>query len=259
MPRKPPRAPSFQPSSHAAPATNALTRRALLARAGAGAGAAALASLGCATGKGAGAGGAGHAGPSAAVPPARRAGTPAPELEALLGQMTLDEKIGQMTQIDLKIVSRNESIIRDYFLGSVLSGADSLPRPNEPGSWGNTYDAFQSQALTTRLGIPLVYGVDAVHGHGAVKGAVIFPHQIGLGCTRSPELVEAVARITAREVAGTGIDWNFAPCLAVPRDERWGRTYEGFGETAELAESLGAARRRHRGRQGSRGRPDTGG
>jgi beta-glucosidase len=103
------------------------------------------------------------------------------------------------------------------------------------------YDGYQSQALSTRLGIPMIYGVDAVHGDGGLKGSTIFPHHIGLGCTRSPETVQAAARVTAREVAGTGIDWAFAPCIAVPRDERWGRTYEGYGETPELAESLGAA------------------
>jgi beta-glucosidase len=103
------------------------------------------------------------------------------------------------------------------------------------------YDGYQSQALSTRLGIPMIYGVDAVHGHGGLKGSTIFPHDIGLGCTRSPETVQAAARVTAREVAGTGIDWTFAPCIAVVRDERWGRTYEGYGETPELAESLGAA------------------
>jgi beta-glucosidase len=166
---------------------------------------------------------------------------PAPDVEALLGQMTLDEKIGQMTQVDRNAIHKKEGAIHDFCFGSVLSGADSLPKPNAPDTWVEMYDRYQSQALATRLGIPLLYGVDAVHGHGAVKGAVIFPHQIGLGCARSPELCERVARVTAREVAATGIDWTFAPCLAVPRDERWGRTYEGFGETAELAERLGAA------------------
>jgi beta-glucosidase len=176
------------------------------------------------------------------IPPARRAGTPAPDIEALLGRMTLDEKIGQMTQVDLRALKdKDGKEIADFFIGSVLSGADSLPKPNLPETWVDTYDRFQNQALSTRLGIPILYGIDAVHGNGGVKGAVIFPHEIGLGCTRSPELVEAVARVTAEEVAGVGIDWTFAPCLAVPRDERWGRTYEGFGETPELAASLGAA------------------
>ncbi len=175
------------------------------------------------------------------VPQARAAGTPAPDIEALLAQMTLDEKIGQMTQIDKNALRSGGREVHELMVGSVLSGADSLPRPNSADSWVDMYDGYQSQALSTRLGIPVVYGVDAVHGHGGLKGSTIFPHNIALGCTRDPELVQAAARVTAREVAGTGIDWTFAPCIAVPRDERWGRTYEGFGEQPELAESLGAA------------------
>jgi beta-glucosidase len=174
------------------------------------------------------------------VPPARQAGTPPPDLEGLLARMTLDEKIGQMTQVDRSAL-RDGRELADFFIGSVLSGGDSLPKPNTPETWADLYDRFQSQALSTRLGVPLLYGIDAVHGQSGVKGAVIFPHSVGLGCTRSPEIVEAAARITAREVAGTGIDWTFAPCIAVPRDDRWGRAYEGYGESPELAESLGAA------------------
>ena len=177
---------------------------------------------------------------TATVSDARRAGVPAPDLEALLGQMTLDEKIGQMTQADRSAL-QDGTEINKFLLGSVLNGGDSLPIPNKPGVWADMTDAYQSQALSTRLGIPLLYGVDAVHGHNGVKGATIFPHNIALGCTRDPALVQAIARATAREVAATGIDWTFAPCVAVPRDERWGRTYEGFGETPELAASLGAA------------------
>ncbi len=108
-------------------------------------------------------------------------------------------------------------------------------------SWRTHVESLQKRALGTRLGIPIIYGVDAVHGHSNVRGAVVFPHNIGLGCTRNPKLVEEAAAITAREVSGTGMHWNFAPCIAVPQDDRWGRTYEGFGETAELAETLGAA------------------
>jgi len=174
------------------------------------------------------------------VPPARRAGLPAPDVEALLAQMTLDEKIGQMTQAD-KTAIHDGRDIRDLFLGSVLSGGDSLPVPNSPQTWAEMTDRFQTQALSTRLGIPLIYGVDAVHGDGDVKGAVLFPHNIGLGATRNPELVRRAARVTARETAGSGARWAFAPCLAVARDERWGRTYESFGESPELAETLGAA------------------
>lgn len=176
----------------------------------------------------------------AAVPAERRAGMAAPPIDALLAQMNLDEKIGQMTQVD-RTALIDGSEIHELFIGSVLSGGDSLAIPNTPSSWADGYDRYQTQALSTRLGIPLIYGIDAVHGVGGVKGAVVFPHNVGLGCTRSPELVEAVARVTARELAGTGMDWAFAPCVAVSRDERWGRAYESFGETPELAESLGAA------------------
>jgi len=158
----------------------------------------------------------------------------------LLGRMTLNEKVGQMTQADRQFLA-SEDDIASYFLGSLLSGGGSTPKQNVPVAWADMYDRYQQQALGTRLGIPLIYGIDAVHGHNNLVGAVIFPHNIGLGCTRNPELVEEVARVTAVEVAATGIDWTFAPCVAVARDERWGRTYEGFGETAELAVMMGLA------------------
>ncbi len=161
-------------------------------------------------------------------------------VEDLLGRMTLAEKIGQMTQADRRFL-QSESDIATYGLGSVLSGGGSAPAPNTPQSWADMYDRFQSHALSTRLKIPLIYGIDAVHGHNNVKGAVIFPHNIGLGCTRNDSLVQKAARVTAIEVAGTGIDWTFAPCIAVPQDERWGRTYEGFGETPDLTSQMAAA------------------
>ncbi len=164
----------------------------------------------------------------------------------LLDQMTLEEKVGQMTQIERGVVEL--TTIRDYKIGSVLNGGGSSPG-DSPIEWANMYDQFQQQALETRLGIPMIYGSDAVHGHNNVKSAVIFPHNIGLGCTRNPDLMEEIARITAVEVAATGIDWTFAPAIPVTRDERWGRTYESFGETAELAEMMGAAS--VRGYQGS--------
>ena len=160
-------------------------------------------------------------------------------VDDLLGRMTLDEKIGQMTQADHEPLKPNE--VDTLFLGSVLSGGGSeLPDVSAKG-WRAHTEMLQKRALATRLGIPLIYGIDAVHGHGNVKGAVIFPHNIGLGCTRNPKLVEEASAITAREVAGTGMHWNFAPCITVPQDDRWGRTYEGFGETAELAATLGSA------------------
>src|SRR5690242_4617916 len=103
------------------------------------------------------------------------------------------------------------------------------------------YDGYQQRAMKSRLGIPLLFGIDAVHGHNNVLGAVIFPHNIGLGCTRNSALVESAARVTAEEVRATGINWTFAPCVTVPRDERWGRTYEGFSESPELVAHLAEA------------------
>jgi beta-glucosidase len=163
--------------------------------------------------------------------------------------MTLTEKIGQMTQPDRKQLARPAEV-GELALGSLLSGGGSGPLHNEPGAWLSMVNEYAASAANTRLGIPLIYGIDAVHGHNNVKDAVIFPHNIGLGCTRNPDLVERLARATAEEVAATGIDWTFAPMLAAARDERWGRTYEAYGETAELAESLGAAA--IRGYQGKR-------
>ena len=158
----------------------------------------------------------------------------------LMSYMTMEEKIGQMTQVERKFLDGDENISK-YFLGSLLSGGGSAPKKNFAKSWADMYDRFQKAALSTRLGIPIIYGVDAVHGHNNVIGATIFPHHIGLGCTNNPKIVEDVYRATAVEVAATGVDWNFAPCLAVPRDERWGRAYEGFGETPEIVKSMAAA------------------
>jgi beta-glucosidase len=162
--------------------------------------------------------------------------------------MTLEEKIGQMTQVDLKAIHDRADIAR-YALGSVLSGGDSDPDDITPQGWARTQDDLQSWALKSRLKIPLLYGIDAVHGHNNVDGAVIFPHNIGMGATRDPTLVEKAVRVTALELVGTGIRWAFAPCLAVARDERWGRTYESYGENPELALIMGAAA--VRGLQGS--------
>lgn len=154
--------------------------------------------------------------------------------------MTLQEKIGQMIQIDRGFIQKKEDIT-DYLIGSILSGGGSVPSPNEPTAWADMVDEYQTYALKTRLQIPLIYGIDAVHGHNNVYGATIFPHNIGLGCTRDADLVEEAARVTAEEVAGTGIHWTFSPCIAVVRNERWGRSYEGFGETPELSEMMAAA------------------
>ncbi len=159
---------------------------------------------------------------------------------ALLAQMTLDEKIGQMTQVDCLALS-NRADVRNYFLGSVLSGGGHAPARPDAQGWRDWSDEFRSWALQTRLKIPLLYGIDAVHGHNGVDGAVIFPHNIALGATRDPKLVERAARVTAEEVAATDIQWAFAPCVAIARDEHWGRTYESFGQTPELVSEMGAA------------------
>ena len=169
-------------------------------------------------------------------------GSPAIEkkVDALLSQMTLDEKIGQMTQIDSGALSDKTELAK-YFIGSVLSGGDSeIPDITAKG-WGKYYDDCQSNALATRLKIPMIYGIDAVHGHNNVDGAVILPHHIALGATRNPELVQRAERVTAEEVAGTGMNWVFNPCIAVARNIRWGRTYESFGESPELAVQMGVA------------------
>ena len=146
----------------------------------------------------------------------------------LVSQMSLDEKVGQMIQTEAgRLKSVND--VEDYYLGSILSGGGDDPKAgNSPKAWADLYEKMQSHSMKTRLGIPLLYGVDAVHGHSNVVGATIFPHNIGLGCSGNAELVERIAEITAREMRGTGIHWTFAPCVTVPQDERWGRYYEGF-------------------------------
>lgn len=164
-----------------------------------------------------------------------------PQARKLLAQMTLDEKIGQMTQPDQQFLNSIDDIEK-YHLGSLLSGGDSDPKTgNDLISWTDLYDRYQARALKTRLRIPLLYGIDAVHGHNNVEGATIFPQNIALGCTRNPGLVERIGRITAEEVRATGINWAFAPCITVPQDIRWGRTYEGFSESPEIVTPLGVA------------------
>jgi len=188
-------------------------------------------------------------GNSFAAPPPPRTPTPTPmpggsctSTANCLAQMTLDEKIGQMTQANKNALT-TPSDITTYYLGSLLSGGGE--GPNGSGGtaveWANMYDGFQGYALQTRLKIPLIYGVDAVHGHNNVYGAVIFPHHIGMGATRNTALVQQADQVTRDEVLGTGIDWVFAPCVCVPRDDRWGRTYEGYGEDTALVSSMGVA------------------
>ena len=163
------------------------------------------------------------------------------KVDALMSKMTLEEKIGQMTQVDLDAIKQNPDDIAKYSLGSLLCGGNTEVPDISAKGWAQSYQQYQNIALKSRLKIPILFGIDAVHGHNNVDGATIFPHNIGLGASRNPKLVEKVARITALEVRGTGMQWAFAPCVAVARNERWGRTYESFGENPELSKSLGAA------------------
>ncbi len=163
------------------------------------------------------------------------------QVRELLAQMTLEEKIGQMIQLDQEYL-KDPRDIETYFIGSVLSGGNSDPKAgNSLKDWTEMYDSYQKHALRTRLGIPVLYGVDAVHGHNNVLNAVIFPQNIGMGCTHNPKLVRKMSRITAIEMRATGVQWAFAPCITVPRDDRWGRTYEGFSEDPAIVAMLGKA------------------
>jgi beta-glucosidase len=176
-----------------------------------------------------------------AASPPRRLSSFDPQVRRLLASMTLDEKLGQMAQPDQQFLKTPDDI-KNYSLGSLLSGGDSDPKAgNGLTAWTDLCDGYQKIAVTARLHIPLLYGVDAVHGHNNVIGATVFPHNIGLGCTRSADLVERAARITSEEVRATGANWAFAPCVTVPQDIRWGRTYEGFSESPDVVSELGAA------------------
>ena len=157
-------------------------------------------------------------------------------VEALLAQMTLAEKIGQMTQVEKNSITPKD--VTRYFIGSVLSGGGGSPPRNTPEDWLAMVSGFQEAALSTRLGIPLLYGVDAVHGTAAVVDATVFPQNVGLGAADDPDLMRRIGAATAAEMAATGIRWNFGPVVAVPQDIRWGRTYEGYGENTELVSRL---------------------
>jgi len=165
-------------------------------------------------------------------------------VEDLLSRMTLEEKIGQMTQVENNSISPYylfpPSEIAKYFIGSVLSGGNSSGYYSL-ADWTGLAKRYEVEAVKTRLGIPLIFGVDSVHGFGHVNGATIFPQNIGLGATRDPELVRQIGQVTAEEMRAAGIPWNFAPCVAVPQDIRWGRAYEGFSEDTALVTELSSA------------------
>jgi beta-glucosidase len=152
----------------------------------------------------------------------------------LLSRMTLGEKVGQMTQTERYQVFDDATPITTWHLGALLSGGGSTPTPNTPEAWADMVDRFQRAALATRLHIPLLYGIDSVHGDGNMYGATVFPHNIGLGATRDPALVSEVEHVTASETRASGPQWTFAPCICAARDDRWGRTYESFSEDPGL-------------------------
>jgi beta-glucosidase len=160
-------------------------------------------------------------------------------VDDLLAGMTLDEKIGQMTLVELNSIRPKQ--VTEWMVGGILSGGGGSPAINTPAAWVEMTSGYQRAALETRLGIPILFGSDAIHGHNNLLDATIFPHNVGLGAAGSAELVERIAAATAAEAMATGVNWNFAPVVAVPRDIRWGRTYEGFGEDTFLVAELGAA------------------
>jgi beta-glucosidase len=152
-----------------------------------------------------------------------------PRIDDLLERMTLAQKVGQMTQPERQFIGPDD--VKSYHIGSVLSGGGSAPGDNRPADWvamNDAYWAASTEADEHHLGIPLIYGVDAIHGNNNVRGATIFPHNIGLGAAHDPDLLRRIARVTAREILACGVEWTFAPTLAVARNPRWGRTYESY-------------------------------
>ena len=167
------------------------------------------------------------------------------KVDSILGKMTLEQKVGQVIQADSNAVTPEE--VKQYRLGSVLSGGNSAPGDLPYAgakAWLDAADAYFEASIDpegVEIAIPMVWGIDAVHGHTNLIGGTIFPHNIGLGAANDPVLVEKIAEITAAELSVSGHDWTFAPTLAVPQDDRWGRAYEGFSEDPEVVKSYGGA------------------
>ncbi|XP_020579699.1 uncharacterized protein LOC110024215 [Phalaenopsis equestris] len=160
-------------------------------------------------------------------------------IKDLISRMSLAEKIGQMAQVERSVATAED--MKRYFIGSVLSGGGSVPRLKATSKdWVDMINEFQNGSLSTRLGIPMIYGIDAIHGNNNVYNATIFPHNIGLGATRDPDLVKRIGTATALEVRATGIQYTFAPTLAVCRDPRWGRCYESYSEDHKIVEEMTA-------------------
>jgi beta-glucosidase len=162
-------------------------------------------------------------------------------VDSILDKMSVEEKVAQIIQPDIGSVTPED--VKKYKFGSVLNGGNSSPGGNETGpasDWLKLADAFWQASMTADWAgekIPVIWGSDAVHGHSNIVGATLFPHNIGLGATRNPELIRRIGEVTALEMAITGLDWDFSPTLAVVRDDRWGRTYEGFSEDPEIVRS----------------------
>ncbi|WP_430967441.1 glycoside hydrolase family 3 protein [Spongiimicrobium sp. 2-473A-2-J] len=161
------------------------------------------------------------------------------KIDSLLALMTLEEKIGQMSQAR-HFDDISEEDIATKFIGSVIHTQGPLPG-KDALEWQAKFTSLQKKALSTRLGIPLLFGVDAVHGQNTYEGATMFPHNIGLGASQNAELVAQAAAITALEAQATGFNWVFSPCVAIPYNEKWGRVYEAFSESTELTEKMTAA------------------
>lgn len=179
-------------------------------------------------------------------------------IDSILARMPAEEKVAQIVQPDISSVTPED--VRRYRFGSILAGGNSSPGGKEnaaPAEWLKLADAFWEASQAGAWAgekIPLVYGIDAVHGHANIVGATIFPQNIGLGAARDPELIRRIGEVTAREMAVTGFDWDFSPTLAVVRDDRWGRTYEGFSEEPEVVRAY--AGRMVEGLQGRPGTPE---
>nr|WP_323133409.1 glycoside hydrolase family 3 N-terminal domain-containing protein [Sphingobium soli] len=163
-------------------------------------------------------------------------------IDALLARMTIEQKVGQVVQGDISSVTPAD--LARYPLGSILAGGNSGPYGDEradAATWARMVNDYRAASMKAGVGVPILFGVDAVHGHSNVPGATIFPHNIGLGATHDPDLIHRIGQATAAEIAGSGIEWTFAPTLAVPQDLRWGRSYEGYAADPALVKSYATA------------------
>ncbi|MFM2411284.1 MAG: hypothetical protein RL481_2112, partial [Pseudomonadota bacterium] len=177
------------------------------------------------------------ASPSAITSPATEAA-----IDRLIKRMTLQQKVGQLIQGDISAIKPGD--LARYPLGSILAGGNSGPYGNERASaadWAKLVSEYRAVSRKSGARIPILFGVDAVHGHSNLPGATIFPHNIGLGAARDPDLIERIGKATAAEISGSGIEWTFAPTLAVPQDLRWGRSYEGYAADPALVASYAKA------------------